>query len=98
MPRKPKGEKKVQLSVYVRHQLYEQVSKSALELNTSMSNIVETALLNWFQNMEGSNDKVTITVPKEVYMKLIAQAMKWSKSIESVLLELLEAKKEAATT
>jgi len=95
MPRRPKGEKMVQLSVYVPPSMYEEVSQLAIAFNTTMSNIAQTALANLLQGVKNNNERVTITVPKEVYVKLVARAMKQGKSIDGVLLEMLEVKKES---
>ena len=96
MPRRPKGEKMVQLSVYVPPSMYAEVSKLAVEYNTTMSNIVQTALSNWLQVLKGNDDRVALAVPKEVHEKLVALAMRHGKSIDAVLLELLGLKKEEA--
>jgi len=95
MPRRPKGEKMVQLSVYVLPSMYAEVSKLAVEYNTTMSNIVQTALSNWLQSLNSNDDRVTLTVPKDVYEKLVALAMKHGKSISDVLLELLGVREAA---
>jgi len=94
MPRRPKGEKMVQLSVYVPPAMYADVSKLAVEYNTTMSNIVQTALSNWLQGLKNNDDRVTLTVSKDVYEKLVALAMRRGKSIGDVLLELLGIKRE----
>jgi len=86
----------VQLSVYVPPAIYTEVSKLAMEYNTTMSNIVQTALSNWLQSLKTNDDKVTLTVPKEVYEKLVVLAMKSGRSINDVLTELLESKAQKA--
>lgn len=86
----------VQLSVYVPPSMYAEVSKLAVEYNTTMSNIVQTALSNWLQVLKGNDDRVALAVPKEVHEKLVALAMRHGKSIDAVLLELLGLKKEEA--
>jgi len=85
----------VQLSVYVPPAMYSEVSELAVKLNTTMSNVVQAALSNWLYGAKNNSEKVTVAIPKEVYEKLVAMAMKRGKSIEAVLSELLGIKKEA---
>jgi len=96
MPRRPKGEKMVQLSVYVPPPMYAEVSRIAVELNTTMSNVVQAAISNLLQSLKTNDDKVTLAVPREVYEKLVVMAMKSGRSINDVLMELLESKAQKA--